>query len=276
MPRLSRRSPSHAFTLIELLVVIAIIAILAAILFPVFSQVRESARTTSCLSNIKQVGLAQLQYTQDSDEIIVPSNTAKNTDPIASQITGSWTSLLQPFLKSKDVLFCPSYSEQKTSDASDAYACDGSDTPGSGAIAAGDFPPKSYLSHYGLARHAVFGSLDTATCAPLNAGAYPYSNYPGSGYDDAMTSFQNLSLAQIAAPSRTANISDAYTVVNAVNSAVVTKFGCEGDGRHKSSTGFNMGFLDGHAKFFVGKPESAVSTAANGCQYETYFAYDVP
>jgi prepilin-type N-terminal cleavage/methylation domain-containing protein len=60
-----------AFTLIELLVVIAIIAILAAILFPVFAQARESARKTVCLSNVKEMGLGMMMYTQDYDERMV-------------------------------------------------------------------------------------------------------------------------------------------------------------------------------------------------------------
>jgi len=64
-----RRDQKQAFTLIELLVVIAIIAILAAILFPVFSQAREKARATTCLSNMKQIMLGELMYTQDYDEV---------------------------------------------------------------------------------------------------------------------------------------------------------------------------------------------------------------
>ena len=61
------------FTLIELLVVIAIIAILAAILFPVFARARENARKTNCLSNLKQLGMGMLQYAQDYDETFCPS-----------------------------------------------------------------------------------------------------------------------------------------------------------------------------------------------------------
>ena len=73
---------SEAFTLIELLVVIAIIAILAAILFPVFAQAREKARAASCLSNLKQIGLALMMYVQDYDELLpVPFPNAKGDNP---------------------------------------------------------------------------------------------------------------------------------------------------------------------------------------------------
>src|SRR3984893_11508515 len=72
------RNKSNGFTLIELLVVIAIIAILAAILFPVFAKVREKARQSSCASNEKQLGLAFAQYTQDYDEKLPVLVTAGN------------------------------------------------------------------------------------------------------------------------------------------------------------------------------------------------------
>ena len=78
----------HAFTLIELLVVIAIIAILAAILFPVFAQARESARQTTCLSNMRQIGLAVRMYTQDYDETL-PIFYVYNTQPAADITAGA-------------------------------------------------------------------------------------------------------------------------------------------------------------------------------------------
>lgn len=95
------------FTLIELLVVIAIIAILAAILFPVFAQARESARATSCLSNIKQIGLAYLQYVQDYDERFPPYFTNVPQPPL-DWFDVMWPGLLRPYTKNEQIYWCPS------------------------------------------------------------------------------------------------------------------------------------------------------------------------
>ncbi|MDR3709694.1 MAG: DUF1559 domain-containing protein [Capsulimonadaceae bacterium] len=88
------------FTLIELLVVIAIIAILAAILFPVFATAREKARQTSCLSNLKQIGLGYTQYEQDYDETV----------PCGDNGYGfgmGWAGMIYPYVKSAQVFLCP-------------------------------------------------------------------------------------------------------------------------------------------------------------------------
>ena len=93
----------RGFTLIELLVVIAIIAILAAILFPVFAKAREKARQSSCLSNVKQLGLAFLSYAQDNDEQIpMYVDTSYNFTQLA------WWVVVQPYIKNTQVLLCPS------------------------------------------------------------------------------------------------------------------------------------------------------------------------
>lgn len=97
------RHPLSGFTLIELLVVIAIIAILAAILFPVFAQAREKARATSCLSNEKQLGLAFMQYVQDNDETY-PTNGGSQT---GVSLGMGWAGQIYPYVKSTGAFLCP-------------------------------------------------------------------------------------------------------------------------------------------------------------------------
>ena len=94
----------RGFTLIEILVVIAIIAILAAILFPVFAKAREKARQITCASNIRQIGLAEQQYSQDNDELY--SGAYKNS------VNGRvhWAELIYPYTKSAQIYSCPDLS----------------------------------------------------------------------------------------------------------------------------------------------------------------------
>lgn len=112
----TRDCRKYGFTLIELLVVIAIIAILAAILFPVFAQAREQARKISCISNAKQWGTGILMYIQDYDEVMIQ---AENYGSPLLRDDGStyrsyqpWPALVQPYVKNKQLGICPSLKDQ--------------------------------------------------------------------------------------------------------------------------------------------------------------------
>lgn len=107
----------RAFTLIELLVVIAIIAILAAILFPVFARARENARRASCLSNLKQIGLGITMYTQDYDEKLV---SYAYPAPSGSPNYG-WQVALMPYVRSTQLFICPSATKISTNSST---SCD--------------------------------------------------------------------------------------------------------------------------------------------------------
>ncbi|MGB9881144.1 MAG: DUF1559 domain-containing protein [Anaerolineae bacterium] len=105
----------RAFTLIELLVVIAIIAILAAILFPVFAKAREKARQSACLSNVKQMAFAVHSYMNDWDNSYPSSARYPTPDPKWDNVYGYgfWMWLIQPYLKTYDVSRCPSAPHNK-------------------------------------------------------------------------------------------------------------------------------------------------------------------
>lgn len=142
---MNRSQAQRGFTLIELLVVIAIIAILAAILFPVFAQAREKARQTSCLSNLKQMGLATLMYVQDYDETYPPNSvsapsgfTFSNTyywffglvmqSNSAAKLTAS-AGLIQPYIKNGKVQSCLSVDNMKPGSGGAPFTIDVSDAP---------------------------------------------------------------------------------------------------------------------------------------------------
>ena len=130
-----KNSNKSAFTLIELLVVIAIIAILAAILFPVFAQAREKARQTSCLSNMKQVGLGLLMYAQDYDENYPRADYWDSRPPLNPAATGTfaarvnhykWPAWVLPYTKNVNIFRCPSRTRDQVAwDQNGEYKGDG-------------------------------------------------------------------------------------------------------------------------------------------------------
>ena len=171
----------QAFTLIELLVVIAIISILAAILFPVFAKVREKARSISCTSNMRQLGLAVMQYTEDNDEQLpgtIDSGTAGNAGGWMYFATYSATGAtpfqpelgsIYPYVKSKGVYICPSDSVGRTEGNSYGMnACVGQGRTGK-SLAAFDTPSSWMLFAEEAFGSQATGSTDDAFITPGNS-----------------------------------------------------------------------------------------------------------
>jgi prepilin-type N-terminal cleavage/methylation domain-containing protein/prepilin-type processing-associated H-X9-DG protein len=174
----STKSRLFGFTLIELLVVIAIIAILAAILFPVFAKVREKARQTSCTSNMKQLGLAFVQYSQDNDETNPPG--LYNTTPIIP-IGAGWAGSIYPYVKSTGVYKCPDDSNSQITDPNVNTVVD---------------YPVSYAMNLNLAGGGAGGTIaaqqapaSTVLLCEVTGAASPYSSSNTEGVFTAGTAY---------------------------------------------------------------------------------------
>lgn len=172
----SNRNPRNGFTLIELLVVIAIIAILAAILFPVFAQAREKARGIACLSNMKQLGTSEAMYLQDYDEkYVVWRYFLPNGDKM------TWVELLQPYVKNKQIWICPSDELAKPiqanqtggGSAQNSYWLNAHITHWSGLI-----PGDSRYASIALAEMRFPASTIIVTDGPANDGQHTWPGPP--------------------------------------------------------------------------------------------------
>ncbi len=191
--RTSPRRPGAGFTLIELLVVIAIIAILAAILFPVFAKAREKARQIACASNLKQISLGLLQYTQDNDETL-PQCYHGNIN--TSDTTGDykWMDAIYPYVKSTAVFNCPD----------DPF-------PG-GTVGPARYQYESGTNYGSYAINAAYYNYYAGPSAGVPAHA-PASN-PGGGYTCTLSLLQH--------PSTTVWVTDA---INTNTSAALLAWG---------------------------------------------------
>jgi len=155
---------TRAFTLIELLVVIAIIAILAAILFPVFAKAREKARQSSCSSNLKQLSLAVLQYTQDYDEVLPDAECNGYYDGRV------WIISSLPYIKNTQIFKCPSESSYNT-------LAPGNDLCTWGRGAPAYVPTMPFTYGFNLQKHstALAQSTETATILMLGEATNPWT-----------------------------------------------------------------------------------------------------
>lgn len=213
------RSNATGFTLIELLIVIAIIAILAAILFPVFARARENARRASCQSNLKQLALSVMQYTQDYDEYHKGMDGWQFTN-IAPD---GWTVAMAPYIKSSAVIVCPSWSPRPAA---------------------------------GVPTYTMNGMLaGAAKASGVRIGAFQ----SGSGCDGNPCTGQGVPLSAIAFPSQTILMVEDITGskggwLTYVGTGGLYGFDASGSniqqGRQIHLDGMNMSFVDGHVKWY--------------------------
>jgi len=239
----------RGFTLIELLVVVAIIAVLAAILFPVFARARENARRASCMSNLKQIGLGMMMYVQDNDEryptygysashipgVVAPTATYGGDWYPSPSTNWFWQNMIYPYVKSIQVFICPS-----SPNAGAAYKAP-----------TGNYGP--YSGQYGA-----------------NTDLFPNGGYGGSGLSEAVVVNPANTYAIMDASFYTASAttgpvasgSNYYTpgACQLFPTSTMTANDCW-NGRHFN--GVNVAFADGHVKWLSTKTVVAEEQKSN-------------
>jgi len=248
------------FTLIELLVVIAIIAILAAILFPVFAQAREKARQTTCLSNEKQLGLSFMQYIQDSDEQF-PCGAYSGYAWVQADGLG-WSSQIFPYVKSTGLFHCPD----------DNAAAVTAIAPGGKSV---NFVPISYFYNNNLTGGAGGATVppglsDAALSAPASTVIVgedtgivndPTAYWGTDGLNAPQDAVGNGKIPLYTDTWASTPASAGNPAYNYATGTMGSGFGIVNTAQH-SKIGSNFLLGDGHAKFLKPERVSPGATAA--------------
>lgn len=237
----------RGFTLIELLVVIAIIAILAAILFPVFARARAKASATACLSNLKQIGLATAMYAQDYDGML-PFLWIQNSS--TGDIT-TWYNLVEPYARNKQILVCPSQPAESTLPT---WLHTGGAAPGAYEwnyainfqLSGGwNYIPSRLLLNPPLSPFVkldldIYPAYGWVVCQDINQVVYPADTYLAADYPVGIVpgDVSNALNCGIYLPSQQVGATPIATYFPWSASAV--------SGPHND--GYNVTFCDGHAK----------------------------
>jgi len=303
---------NHAFTLIELLVVIAIIAILAAILFPVFAQAKAAAKTIACLSNTKQIGLGALMYSNDVDDMMLPAYNGtpspwENATTQANSGFSNWSDLIQPYVKSGAVTLAQY--QQHTGNGilgdpgvSEATLNASTCQPGYGVYgyqATGLGPSGTMMANYAFALTGygheldyhdwLYGNPAGSSCPNGTAGTAqdPCMDPPGTSGGPipfiGLTAANGATMVyatetQVARPADTIAANDGFTIVvqrGGVGTALTwgnDGYPCSGDQLHNNSG--NYAFIDGHSKKIIGDPRHYITQTSSGYYYMTYLTSD--